>query len=99
MEAELGVRTDLVEEIVRVLAAGVGADQCLAAVVEQGGLDAPFPDFHEGVAADTAAILPKGGLVEDHAMVAAASPGNRVLQRPEIQPAASHQAQDSPTPG
>ena len=43
MEAVLRVRADVVKEVIRVLAGGIRADQCLAAAVEQGRFDRPFP--------------------------------------------------------
>ena len=92
-EAISKIVAQVIEEVVGILAGGVRADECLAAIVEECRLDGFLPDRHHRIIRVDVAVLGEGCLVDDDAMVTPPARRDRVLQRPEVDTPASREPQ------
>src|ERR1700733_4460487 len=98
MKSVLGVRANVVKEIVRVPARRIRADQRLAAIIEQGWFDALLRVRHHGIFGSVVAVFGEGGLVNHDALIPPTATNNRILQRPEVEAAAIGKADDGGRP-
>src|ERR1700733_9243824 len=84
MKSVLGVRANVVKEIVRVPARRIRADQRLAAIIEQGRFDALLPVRHHGIFGSVVAVFGEGGLVNHPALTPPPATNNQFPKGQEV---------------